>query len=280
MTYRELYRRCVNSLKTANIEDADFDGKVIFEQAASLRKSELILKGEKPVSSECVALAQRMIDRRIAREPLQYIIGCWEFMGLEFEVGDGVLIPRPETEMLVEFAQRFISQNGASTVYDLCAGSGCIGLSVAKLCPDTSVYLAEKSDKAFSYLEKNIKKHGLTNAFAVKGDITHGKNGFALPKPDLILSNPPYIESREIPLLQAEVQFEPVMALDGGADGYEFYRCLSEKWLGCCDNVAMAVECGEGQAQKIAEMFEKHGAVAEILDDLSGIQRVVTAIKE
>lgn len=280
MTYRELYRECVNSLKTANIEDAGFDGAVIFEQAASMKKSELILRGETAVPSECVASARRMVGRRISREPLQYIIGSWEFMGIEFEVGDGVLIPRPETEMLVEYAQRFISKNGASTVFDLCAGSGCIGLSVAKLCGNSRVYLVEKSDKAFAYLEKNIKKLGLTNAVAVKGDITHGIDGFDLPTPDLILSNPPYIESEDIPSLQAEVRFEPVMALDGGADGYDFYRCLAEKWLGCSGKISMAVECGEGQAEQIADMFEKHGAAAQIFNDLSGIQRVVAAVKE
>lgn len=281
MTYRELYSYCVDKLKNSDIENAGFDAQVIFEEATGLKKADVFIKsGDKTAQEEETALSRLMLEKRISGEPLQYIIGVWEFMGLEFFVGEGVLIPRPETEGLVEFAVDFINQNKKNAVvYDLCSGSGCIGLSVARYCKDASVIMLEKSNEAFSFLEKNMKKHNLKNARAVKGDVFDGIGAFELPAPDLILSNPPYIKSDEIPLLQTEVQKEPHMALDGGESGLIFYECLAEKWLKLTHKTVMAVECGENQAKLIEDMFKAVCTQTRILKDLSGTERIVIAEK-
>ncbi|MCR4926232.1 MAG: peptide chain release factor N(5)-glutamine methyltransferase [Clostridiales bacterium] len=280
MILKDLYSFCLKTLKNGNIEDAEFEAGIIFEESTGLRKTDLILKGENAVDDKQIKTAENMLQRRLKREPLQYIIGHWEFMGLDFEVGEGVLIPRPETEALVEFAIEFIKEKPDAVVFDLCSGSGCIGLSVAEFCPQASVYMLEKSDNAFKYLKKNLKKSSSKSIKAIKADITKGFDYFSqLPKPDLILSNPPYIISDEIPSLQAEVQFEPVMALDGGSDGFDFYKCLCDEWFAKITDLTMAVECGENQAFEIEQMIKQYTSNTQIIKDFNNIERIVTAKK-
>lgn len=196
----------------------------------------------------------RMISRRTAGEPLQYILGEWEFYSLPFSVGPGVLIPRPDTEILVDKAIEFIGKREV-TVADLCAGSGCIGIAVAANCKGASVTAVEKSDLAFPYLEENIKRNGV-NVTAVKGDITEESFG----EFDLILSNPPYIKSAVIESLSSEVRHEPHLALDGGEDGLFFYRAILENWLCRLKNGGMlAVEIGFDQADEVKALFMEAG---------------------
>mgnify|MGYP002601609048 FL=1 len=217
-----------------------------------------------------------LLNRRINGEPLQYILGEWEFMGLPFKVGRGVLIPRPETEILVEFAIDFLKKKNAPVVFDLCSGSGCIAISVAKFCSDATVYAVEKSDIAFEYLEKNISLNGVNNVKAVKGDI-FDKELLSGISPDLILSNPPYIRSNEIEGLQEEVKREPAMALDGGEDGYIFYRSLAKDWIHRIKKSgALACECGEDQTQYICDLFSESSAEVKEYKDYSGLPRGVT----
>ena len=219
-----------------------------------------------------------LLNRRINGEPLQYILGEWEFMGLPFKVGRGVLIPRPETEILVEFAIDFLKKKNAPVVFDLCSGSGCVAISVAKFCPDATVYAVEKSDIAFEYLEKNISLNGVNNVKAVKGDIFDKELLLGI-SPDLILSNPPYIRSNEIDRLQEEVKREPAMALDGGEDGYIFYRSLAKDWIHLIKKSgALACECGEDQTQYICDLFSESSAEVKEYKDYSGLPRGVTVI--
>jgi len=133
-----------------------------------------------------VACMRMLCARRINGEPLQYILGEWEFMGLSFYVGEGVLIPRQETELLVEAASQRIKEMKSPVIFDLCAGTGCIGLSVAKLFKDASVYLLEKTDDAFVYLNRNKERLNISNAVLVKADIYKGFFSFGLPEPDII----------------------------------------------------------------------------------------------
>ena len=136
------------------------------------------------------------------------------------------------------------------------------------------VYLLEKSDKAFAYLKANKEKLACSNAELICGDLFSGFNGVDLPKPDLILSNPPYIESAEVPLLQKEVLREPSMALDGGEDGYDFYRALASLWLPYCKG-AIAIECGENQTEIIEKLFSEICAEVRSENDFNGIGRTV-----
>lgn len=279
MTLNELYRQGAEMLDYAFIENAFFDARWLVEKAVGIEPNQFALKKDKKVSAKQEVEFLSLIRRRIAGEPLQYILGEWEFYGNPLYVGKGVLIPRPETELLVDFAKEQLGGKVAPVVFDLCSGSGCIAISVAKLFPKAKVYAVEKSDEACAYLKKNVKLNKVKNVEIIKGDISSAEL-LRTATPDLILSNPPYIISDEISTLQKEVQHEPAMALDGGKDGFDFYRILSTQWLSKLRSGAvMAVECGESQAEDISQMFYLTKCDVGTINDLSGIPRVVTAVK-
>lgn len=274
MTVSELLKKGTSLLEKYKIENYANEARWIFESVFDCGREYLIFHADDDADSEKSVQYIDSIIRRANGEPVQYVIGSWDFYGETFFVGSGVLIPRPETEILVDFALDYLKDKNNPVVFDLCSGSGCIGLSVAKNIPDSKVFLLEKSDDAFDYLEKNLRSIGCKNATAVKCDIFDGFEKIGLPVPDLILSNPPYIESDDIPSLQSEVLFEPSMALDGGNDGLDFYRAICDKWLAYC-NGAIAVECGEGQAEIIEKMFSVYCGNTYSVTDFNGIKRVV-----
>ena len=279
MTISELEKLGSQKLRASGKENSDFDARCLLEFVLNLNPTQYLLNRSEEVDSVCAEKFLSLVERRSNGEPLQYILGKWEFMGLPFYVGEGVLIPRPETEMLVEFALDFLKDKKNPVVIDLCSGSGCIAISVAKHLPNAKVYAVEKSDLAFPYLKKNIWLNCVFNVSAVHGDI-FDSTLLSDIKPDLILSNPPYIRSPEIASLQSEVRNEPSMALDGGEDGLVFYREIANGWLDRLGTGgAIAVECAEDQTEDIIRMFSKKTKYAEAFNDLSGLPRTVTAIK-
>ncbi len=285
MTLNDLIRKGTDILKDADNFDADFDSRCIAEfvlKPAFANKNfnlkNIPIYGDEHINEEYSERFISFINKRAEGEPLQYLLGEWEFMGLSFKVGKGVLIPRPETEMLVEFAIDFLKGKKAPVVFDLCSGSGCIAISVAKFCPDARVYAVEKSDEAFFYLEENIWLNNAKGVKAIKGDILDKKllSGISA---DLLLSNPPYIRTDDIEGLQREVKKEPVMALDGGKDGFDFYRAIASDWLGrIIKGGAFAVECAEDQTEDICRLFSKKASKVQEYKDLSGLPRGVTGI--
>ena len=279
MTISELEKLGSQKLRASGKENSDFDARCLLEFVLNLNPTQYLLNRSEEVDSVCAEKFLSLVERRSNGEPLQYILGKWEFMGLPFYVGEGVLIPRPETEMLVEFALDFLKDKKNPVVFDLCSGSGCIAISVAKHLPNAKVYAVEKSDLAFPYLKKNIWLNCVFNVSAVHGDI-FDSTLLSDIKPDLILSNPPYIRSSEIASLQSEVRNEPSMALDGGEDGLIFYREIANGWLDRLGTGgAIAVECAEDQTEDIIRMFSEKTQYAETFNDLSGLPRTVTAIK-
>ena len=260
-------------METGGVENSDSEALWLLEAVLGCRHEDILLSGSEAVSPDKEREFLAKADERAGGRPLQYIIGSWDFRGNEFLVGEGVLIPRPETELLVDFAESRIKRGEKKVVIDLCAGSGCVGLSVAKLFPDCRVYLIEKSEAAFAFLTKNKQKLGCNNAELICGDIFGGFDAFDIPQADMILSNPPYIESADIPALQRELLREPAMALDGGSDGMDFYRAIAESWLP--HSKAAAVECGEGQASGITELFSECFAEVGTITDFGGVQRAV-----
>ncbi len=267
MTIREAMRKAERLLLPS--EDARFDVLCLAQAAFALNRTELRLRGDKTVEPEGFFA---LVQRRAAGEPLQYILGEWEFFGLRFAVGQGVLIPRPETELLAQTALEYLRGCARALVYDLCAGSGCVGLSVAHYCPQAQVKLLELSEEAMPYLRKNAAAY--PNAEVVKADVLNFPTaGISC---QVILANPPYVATEEIDSLSTEVRHEPRMALDGGADGLDFYRVLAEKWLPRLEKDGiLACECGENQAMAVAALFAP--CKTEILRDLQGIERVVIA---
>ena len=277
MTAEQVLRTAAEKLRAAQIENASFDASCLVENITGLSRTKIMLCDD-DIADEQAELVERAVLRRISGEPLQYILGEWDFFGRTFEVGEGVLVPRPETELLVELALEKLRNVRYPVVFDLCAGSGCVGLTIAAERPDAHVWLFEKYDEAFHYLKRNIKKLGLTNVQAVQYDITLGYDDKISETPDLIVSNPPYLRTDELGGLSTEVMHEPVTALDGGKDGVDFYRIIASRWL---PNVnkhgGIIFECDPSQTLEIADMLMPYAMRVKIVTDIFGLQRAVYA---
>ena len=248
--------------------------------ADAVRQPELNVKGPvlvKPHGGQAAQL-RAQFRRRLAGEPVTYLIGEWEFYGLPLDISESVLIPRPDTETLAEAAIGWLRQQEAPRVLDLCAGSGCLGLAIASQVPAARVVLGELSDGALRVCRQNIRRCGLT------GRVTAMQLD-ALRPPlqrlgdfDCIVSNPPYIPSGDIPGLDASVRdYEPHMALDGGADGLDFYRAICAHWRSVLHpGSRLCFEVGIGQADDVLRLMRSVGfGDLEILPDPAGIPRVV-----
>ncbi len=259
------------------VEDAGFDCLQLFAHCTGFDRGRLISDGDAPITEEQATSFFEAVDRRCSGEPLQYILGEWEFYSLPFTVGEGVLIPRADTEILVDEALRLIEDVQTPKVVDLCAGSGCIGISVAKHRPDATVTVVEFSDKAIGYLEQNIVRNNIANITVKKADVLVGPKD--LTGVDLIVSNPPYIPTADIDSLSKEVHHEPAMALDGGEDGLAFYRAILEKWIAALNpNGMMAFEVGIHQAEDVAALMSQRFEQIYIVPDLNQVPRVVLGI--
>ncbi|MFR3907176.1 MAG: peptide chain release factor N(5)-glutamine methyltransferase [Christensenellales bacterium] len=205
---------------------------------------------------------EELVSRRKSGEPLQYILGKWEFMGLPFYTRHCALIPRQDTETLCEEALSI----GGKTLLDLCCGTGCIGVSLAKL-GGFEVAFGDISPDCLALARENAALNGVAGSFVLTDMFGNISGSY-----DMICVNPPYIPTSELASLQAEVKREPVLALDGGADGLDFYRRISRDYAAhLSPGGTLLMEVGAGQAEDVAEMFPK----AEIIKDICGIKRVV-----
>ncbi len=277
MTLSQALTYAVEKLERADIEDARFDARCLLERFANVSLTEIVI-GTNEISQDSFKKFDLALDNRISGYPLQYILEEWEFMGITFSVGEGVLIPRPETEILVELALKKIEEIKNPVVFDLCAGSGCIGLSISKFRPDAQVYMFEKYDGAFNYLKKNCQSIGNEKVHTIMHDITTGAEMLDIPKPDIIVSNPPYIRSDEIKSLQREVLCEPSTALDGGKDGMDFYRVIADMWQPLIKkNGSLIVECDSEQAISLLRLFISPCVKVSVISDLNGLHRIVCA---
>ena len=275
MNAKQAYKKVCASLKTAGIESPEFEAQCLIKKVLGLDRTSLIVHGDSKVDDIKSNKLDELVKRRINREPLQYILGKWSFCGFEFEVGEGVLIPRDDTEVVLNLCLDFLKNRQGKKVLDLCAGSGAISVAVEKLA-NADVTGIELSDKAFEYFLKNIKLNN-SSVKPVKGDILKCYKDFYDNEFDLIVSNPPYIRSGDIPSLQIEVRKEPAMALDGGADGFDFYRAIIEYWYTKLKNGgALAFELGENQAEPVKTLMKSKGFKdITVMNDLGGVQRAI-----
>lgn len=278
MKLKDLRKKLTVALLPCSSEEAEFEADCIVADILGIKNSALRILGETVINDEDVLKAESFVKQRLNGEPLQYILGKWEFYGIDFFVGKGVLIPRPETELLIDIALEFAKKKNNITCFDLCSGSGCIGITVAKLVTGSDVTVLEKSDDALKYLLKNKALNSADNVTVIQGDLFDGPDFLADKKCDILLSNPPYIRSDVISSLQREVLSEPQMALDGGNDGLDFYRAIAEKWFSAVKPDGMvAVEIGEEQGNDVREIFSKYFKTVNVIKDFSGNDRVVTA---
>ncbi|MBR6741374.1 MAG: peptide chain release factor N(5)-glutamine methyltransferase [Clostridia bacterium] len=280
MTIFEAYNHTKLKLKAAGIEDSVFEAKAIIRHITGLTNSEILTKYTNELTEFQQNNLTAILRQREIRYPLQYILGEWEFYKYTFKVGVGVLVPRSDTEVLVEECAEYLKNIEKPRVLDLCAGSGCIGISIAKDYPDSAVVLVEKYPEAKRYLDENITLNGAYNAMSILGDVFEGTAN--TEKYDLIVSNPPYIPPKEMEIISPETRFEPQTALLGGEDGLDFYRAIIKNYKNSLkDGGMLAFEVGINEAESVKSCLSDGGfAKITVIKDLNGIDRVVAAIKE
>ena len=279
MTVRDYYINAKNLLQKSGIEDFAYDARLILENVLSIGHNEWLISLNKTIPSEKLALLYEKLEKRQNRYPLQYILGEWSFYKYSFKVGEGVLIPRSDTEILVEKCCEYLKTVKQPKVLDLCAGSGCIGISIAKDFPQSDVFAVEKFDSALEYLNRNIEHNNATNVTVIKGDVLAGDGSDGVY--NLIVSNPPYIPPCEMEIISPETRFEPKTALLGGQDGTLFYKAIVKEYKNSLTKGGMlAFELGINEDRKVAEILKTADFKnITVTKDFNGINRVVTAIK-
>ena len=291
MILKELYEAAENMLREAGIEACKFETDCLFEDILGTGKLDLMLNGGRAVPKQNTDKLFAAAEKRCSVYPLQYILGKWEFFGRPFYVGEGVLIPRPDTETLIEkVLEHFaVEKNDSPEICDLCSGSGCIAVTLKKELPKAVVHAVELSSEAMPYLIKNITLN-CADVKIIKGDVTDENiiDNFAdtedigeYRKIDAIVSNPPYLTDREMTELSLEVKCEPELALKGGKDGLYFYRIITEKWKKIlADGGLIAFEIGYEQGEAVSGILKENGCKnIAVHKDLCGNDRVVTGIK-
>lgn len=274
MEYGALYRLGVEKLKEAQIKEAELDARLLLEEVCGTNRNDLLVHEKNPVSEENYNCYVNYIEKRSRHIPLQHILGYQEFMGLHFIVTPDVLIPRQDTETLVEEVMRFL--HDGMRILDVCTGSGCILLSLLKYSNDCIGTGCDLSEKAVLVAEENARALGISAEF-VQSDLFKNITG----RYEMIVSNPPYIASEEIPSLMEEVrEHDPLMALDGGKDGLHFYReIIKQAGDYLYPGGMLFFEIGCGQAADVSGYMRQAGYQdITICKDLSGLDRVVSGV--
>lgn len=303
-TILEAYTKGAEALDAAGVTDAARDSKTLLALAMDVSETRMITEQKSPVAPDRLAVYRRMIERRASGEPLQHITGNTEFMGLPFKVRPGVLIPRQETEIMVERALEVIRAEAWSKaaapakVLDLCCGSGVIGISVAKLAvsgdgkpADVEVTCSDISTDCIYLAHTNAELNGVDRAMRfVRGDLVMPFAGKEDDPDDasirfrMVCCNPPYIPTEVIGTLQREVRdHDPTIALDGGYDGLDFYRRIAVEVPEVMESGGiLLLEIGSEQKDAVTGILKESGAFdrVECIKDLAGRDRVVTAVRK
>ena len=276
MTIKELLNKGIDILKNNNIEDASLVAKIVLAHLLEVDKAYLLIHDNVEVNVKIEKEYLQRIDRIANGEPLQYITHNQEFMKLDFYVDENVLIPREDTEILVEEVLKLTNKN--SKILDLCTGSGVIGISLAVYNKSAEVYLSDVSEKALNVAKQNIEKQQVED----RVQLIHS-NMFENIKEkeiDIIVSNPPYIETETINKLDKNVLNEPHLALDGGKDGLDFYRIIIKEAKNYLKKGGyLALEIGYNQRQSVCDLLKQEEVYEEIycIKDLGGNNRVIIA---
>ena len=233
-TYNNLYLDIRQQLRRSGVEAATLEARELVCFGVGKSRAELQRDGGLYASPELERQVRELVERRLAGEPVAYLIGEWEFYGLPLDLSNDVLIPRPDTEVLAEQAIEYCGEIGECRVLDLCAGSGCIGLAIGAQVPLARVTLGEISDAALKLCRQNIRRNGLSGRVVPLRMDAMEKPDKSLGEFQCVVCNPPYIPRGDIDSLDSSVKdYEPRLALDGGEDGLDFYRSISERWRDC-----------------------------------------------
>lgn len=275
VTRKELYDKCVRILSEKGFSE-NCGNEVSWVFQGVLGEKNICLSSGGVISREQEEKIVSVIERRSEGYPLQYLLGEWEFYGMRFKVGEGVLIPRQDTETLVDVVVNKYKNSDSLTLVDLCSGSGCIALALEKQLDCERICCVEKSEKAVGYLRENIAVHG-SIAEVFVGDVLDDGLREKIPQADVIVCNPPYLTREDMEHLQREVTFEPETALYGGDDGLDFYREIVRRWKGRLKaGGGLAFEIGMGQEDEVMRLMIQHGFLnVRCRKDLCGINRCV-----
>ena len=271
MTHRQILEMATKKLSEAGVPEASNDAFVLWQEAFGLNRTGYLINADKEADSDLCPKYLMLINRRCTRMPLQYITGKAYFMGLEFKVTPAVLIPRFDTEILVEEVLKYVDDE--STVLDMCTGSGCIGISLAALekCTVTAV---DVSEEALEIAKINAESNHADTVTFVQGNMFENVTGTF----DVIVSNPPYIPTKDVLELMPEVkEHEPMMALDGCEDGLFFYRILAEQATDFLNPEGLLImEIGYNQAEHVKNLLANNDFIGiRVIKDLAGHDRVV-----
>ncbi|CAN5438062.1 peptide chain release factor N(5)-glutamine methyltransferase [soil metagenome] len=279
-TVMDLLRWGTDYFTAKDIDSPRLTMELMVGSVLQCTRLQLYTNFEQPLTKDELTALRHMIERRVKREPLQYILGHADFYGLSFEVTPDVLIPRPETEILVERAVRFLKTFDAPVhALDIGTGTGCIPIACLKYHPGTQWTALEKSQAALAVAQRNADRYGaLSNIEFIHKDFLHDSS-LVTRRFSLICMNPPYIPSSEVPTLQAEVRdFEPHMALTDDGDGTAFFVRLAETCRELLEPTGRCfMEVAQGQSEVVQEIFIAHGYETSVILDLASIPRIVTA---
>ena len=280
ITYNDLYLDTRNRLRAAGVDSAQLEARELVCFALDKTKEQLLRDRGLYVTSAQEGQVEELIRRRLAGEPVAYLIGEWEFYGIPLDISRDVLVPRSDTEVLASLAIDLLQEAGeGARLLDLCAGSGCIGLAAAVHAPQSRVVLADWSEGALRICRQNVRRNGLNaRVTCVRADAREAAPS-ALWDFDVIACNPPYIPSGDIDGLDADVKdYEPRMALDGGPDGLDFYRAIAGKWQSALRlGGTLLFEVGMGQAPAVEDILAQNGFTGiNTYPDTRGIWRVVS----
>jgi release factor glutamine methyltransferase len=271
-SYEEALNIAIRKLEEKDIENPKLDAWYLLAHLSGMSRVDFLLRKYETMPELQEMMYLLFLDRRMKHEPLQYIIGEQEFMGINFVVDQNVLIPRQDTEILVELA---LSESKEKRILDVCTGSGCIAVSIAKLGSPKSVTALDISAAALKIARENATKNQVEIDFVESNMFEKITQTY-----DIIVSNPPYIRSEEISTLMPEVrQFEPILALDGEEDGLEFYRILAEEAKNHLSNLGSVIfEIGCDQADAVVKLLSENGYYnIKVTKDYANLDRVVSA---
>ena len=277
MNPRSLILEMTRRFRAAGIPDPEFDSAALLASLCGRNPLSLRLDMETEIDQETEDRYRSLCARRIRREPLQYITGESRFCGYSFAVTPDVLIPRPETELLCEWAVEKIPVDTYPKILDLCCGSGCIGITLKLRIPSSAVYMSDLSSAAADVARRNAERLSADVSVGT-GDLFENIRDRNF---DLIISNPPYIPENECSLLQEEVKKEPLTALDGGNDGLDFYRRICREAPDYLRRGGILMfELGDGQHSAVGKMMEESGFQSvEIRKDFRQISRMISGLK-
>lgn len=279
MKFRQLYKEIKKKLQPITDGYAS-EAAMLMEFVTGRSFADITFSSDDEVSEKTAAELDALIEKRGKGYPIQYILGKWSFMDRDYIIGEGVLIPRDDTEVVVREVLKRAKNISSPHIYDLCSGSGIIAVTLAAELDKSNVTAIELSKTAFEYLKENVRLNNVQNVTALNKDILKCYGDVEDKSIDILVANPPYIETDRIPKLQRELQSEPMMALCGGDDGLYFYREILKYWTPKIKQGGVAAfEIGETQAEEITLMMQKLMYTdIRVIKDIQGLDRAVSGV--